>query len=298
MAPPKVKTAHVNMMTDTIIANLSLEGLRAVMRGVLSSHPAATPVFEEQTRSHLNETAAHYQNLTLFEKANDTGSTASIRPEFKSLRRRVCCMVGCGMCYQALPLLEQIVRQLLDISFSEEDSLYDEIAAVDGDVVQALTAIQKTLLSPTGSRELTPSEAEPIAQLRDSVLAYRANCTARSQIFVLERATDALDSLLQPDSAESVTTTAQAGLEVAPQAIPETFTLDGLTLPRIFTGLWQLSSPAWGSASRTKMMEQFSSYVARGFTAFDMADHYGDAEIIFGRYRSSSAYSDKMFAAT
>ncbi|KAL3454975.1 NADP-dependent oxidoreductase domain-containing protein [Aspergillus heterothallicus] len=29
-----------------------------------------------------------------------------------------------------------------------------------------------------------------------------------------------------------------------------------------------------------------------------MADHYGDAEIIFGRYRSSSAYSDKMFAAT
>lgn len=28
-------------------------------------------------------------------------------------------------------------------------------------------------------------------------------------------------------------------------------------------------------------MEQFSSYVRQGFTAFDMADHYGDAEIIF-----------------
>jgi hypothetical protein len=29
------------------------------------------------------------------------------------------------------------------------------------------------------------------------------------------------------------------------------------------------------------MIEHFSNHVQRGFTAFDMADHYGDAEIIF-----------------
>ncbi|CBF78238.1 hypothetical protein AN8658.2 [Aspergillus nidulans FGSC A4] len=81
--------------------------------------------------------------------------------------------------------------------------------------------------------------------------------------------------------------------------IAETFTLDAdVQLPRIFTGLLQISSLAWGSASRANIFEQFSRYVSRGFTAFNMADYYGDAEIIFGRYRSSSAYADSIFAAT
>ncbi|KAL3452351.1 NADP-dependent oxidoreductase domain-containing protein [Aspergillus insuetus] len=293
MAGAKAKTAHVNMMTDTIIANLSLEGLRAVMRGVLSSQPTATPIFEEQTRNYLNETASQFLNVTVIAKQED--GTSYTTPSLKGLRRRICCMVGCGMCYEALPLLVQITQQLSGLIFSEDDSLQDDIAAVDGDIVQALTAIQKTLLSPTGSRELSAEEAEPVTQLHQAVLAYREDCVTRKQPFVLERASDALNSLLNPGLSESVASPRE---ELAPEVIPETYTLGGLTLPRIFNGLWQLSSPAWGSASRSKMMDQFYSCVQRGFTAFDMADHYGDAEIIFGRYRSSSAYSDRMFAAT
>ncbi|KAL3485209.1 NADP-dependent oxidoreductase domain-containing protein [Aspergillus germanicus] len=293
MAGAKAKTAHVNMMTDAIIANLSLEGLRAVMRGVLSSQPTATPIFEEQTRSYLNETASQFQNVTIIAKQDD--ETSYTTPSLKDLRRRICCMVGCGMCYEALPLLVQIVKQLSGLTLSEENSVQNDIAAVDGDIVQALTAIQKTLLSPTGSRELSVEEAEPVTLLHQAVLVYREGCVTRKQPFVLERASDALNSLLNPGLSESVASPRE---ELAPEVIPETFTLDGLTLPCIFNGLWQLSSPAWGSASRSKMMDQFSSCVQRGFTAFDMADHYGDAEIIFGRYRSSSAYSDKMFAAT
>ncbi|KAL2819718.1 NADP-dependent oxidoreductase domain-containing protein [Aspergillus granulosus] len=293
MAVTKAKTAHVNMMTDTIIANLPLEGLRAVMRGVLSSHPAATPAFEEQTRNYLLETTTQFKNVTVTARREDGSSYTT--PALQDLRKRICCMVGCGMCYEALPLLQQIVRETIGIIFSEQDSPLDDLAAVDGDIVQALTAIQKTLLSPTGTRELSPTEAEPVARLHESVLMYQKDCTTRNQPFLLERAADALTSLLKPDSSEQVTIQRH---ELAPEDIPETFTLNGSTLPRIFTGLWQLSSPAWGSASRSKMLDQFSSYVQRGFTAFDMADHYGDAEIIFGRYRSSSAYSDKLFAAT
>jgi aryl-alcohol dehydrogenase-like predicted oxidoreductase len=55
----------------------------------------------------------------------------------------------------------------------------------------------------------------------------------------------------------------------------------GIQLPRLFSGLWQLSSPAWGIAPRSKIMQQFSKHVESGLTAFDMADHYGDAEILF-----------------
>jgi predicted oxidoreductase len=63
----------------------------------------------------------------------------------------------------------------------------------------------------------------------------------------------------------------------------ETFQLGSRCLPRLFSGLWQLSSPAWGAASITKILQQFTQYTQNGLTAFDMADHYGDAEIIFVR---------------
>lgn len=46
------------------------------------------------------------------------------------------------------------------------------------------------------------------------------------------------------------------------------------------------------------MFKQFTEYITRGFSAFDMADHYGDAEIVFGRLRSSLPRSDDIFGAT
>ncbi|KAL4805781.1 NADP-dependent oxidoreductase domain-containing protein [Aspergillus unguis] len=281
-----VKTAHVNMMTDTIIGNLSPEGLRAVMRGVLSAQPTATAAFEEQTRSYLNETGSRYEKVVLVADGSlDANSLGE-------LRRRVCCMVGCGMCYQALPLLSQVVEQVASLEAVEGDA----IAGVDGDIVQALTAIQKTLLVPTGTRVLSDKESQPLNDLYKALLSCRETLESRNQPFPMERGLDATSQLLglspEIESKESTLT------EPSITLITESWTLNSAVLPRLFTGLWQLSSPAWGAASRAKMMQQFSSYVSRGFTAFDMADHYGDAEIIFGRYRSSSAHSESLFAAT
>ncbi|KAL4951258.1 NADP-dependent oxidoreductase domain-containing protein [Aspergillus filifer] len=300
---PKPKTAHVNMMTDTIIGNLPLDGLRAVMRGILTREPSCTAIFEEQTRAYLSDTASRFENLTLFAQPDDGSiqTTAS----FEDLRRRICCLVGCGLCYQAMPLLGEIVGQVArltlesaEINLTRKKELIERIAAVDGDIVQALTAVQKTLLSPSGTRELTDEEAQPLQDLLQSLQACQSTWVSTGLPFPLERGFDATMQLLGLFHEKTSTATSDTLSETPPGAIAETFTLNGVTLPRLFTGLWQLSSPAWGSASRTKMMEQFSSYVSRGFTAFDMADHYGDAEIIFGRYRSSSAYSDAMFAGT
>ena len=39
-------------------------------------------------------------------------------------------------------------------------------------------------------------------------------------------------------------------------------------------------------------------YISNGFTAFDMADHYGDAEVIFGQMRSSLSDTETVFGAT
>src|ERR1700674_5169219 len=60
----------------------------------------------------------------------------------------------------------------------------------------------------------------------------------------------------------------------------------GLEISRIVTGLWQIADmerdgttldPEIGAAA-------LAEYAAAGFDSFDMADHYGSAEIIAGRY--------------
>ncbi|TFK64864.1 Aldo/keto reductase [Pluteus cervinus] len=77
---------------------------------------------------------------------------------------------------------------------------------------------------------------------------------------------------------------------------PESFRLGPFTVPRIWTGLWQLSSNAWGSASVPKVRQGMARHVELGYTAF--ADHYGSAEIIFGQFRSSLAQPDRVIGAT
>ncbi|KAF9476559.1 Aldo/keto reductase [Pholiota conissans] len=78
----------------------------------------------------------------------------------------------------------------------------------------------------------------------------------------------------------------------------ETFRLGPFVVPRVWTGLWQLSSNAWGSASVSKVRHGMARHVEMGYTAFDMADHYGSAEIIFGQFRSGLASPEQVLGAT
>src|SRR5207245_8814387 len=60
----------------------------------------------------------------------------------------------------------------------------------------------------------------------------------------------------------------------------------GLDVPRVLTGLWQVADmerdgkPLDPDAGAFALRE----YADAGFDAFDMADHYGSAEILVGRY--------------
>lgn len=53
--------------------------------------------------------------------------------------------------------------------------------------------------------------------------------------------------------------------------------LGPIRVPRLFNGLWQSSSPAWGSASRAKQDAALTDAVRSGLVAADMADHYVNA---------------------
>ncbi|KXT00854.1 hypothetical protein AC578_962 [Pseudocercospora eumusae] len=283
------KMAHVNLMVDTIIANLPEEGIRSVLRSMLAADPSITPTFEHRTRVYLEKSS-----MDVEERFFNTGKNhAEQTPEFHNAQQRLRCMLGCGMCYESIPLLTAIVQQASSLQ-QLSASLEQALSVVDGDIIQAITAIQKTLLMPSGTRSLTGPEKTPILRLE------KALC----QPFPFERGLTALQASSMSSKDSNDRFPANGTPSINPITVPplpagiETFQLGDRSLPRLFSGLWQLSSPSWGTTSIHKINKQFQRYAAQGFTAFDMADHYGDAEVIFGKFRASCSRPEAVFGAT
>jgi aryl-alcohol dehydrogenase-like predicted oxidoreductase/enamine deaminase RidA (YjgF/YER057c/UK114 family) len=65
----------------------------------------------------------------------------------------------------------------------------------------------------------------------------------------------------------------------------------GLDIPRLVTGLWQVADQERGGTALdpVRASADMAAYAAAGFDAFDMADHYGSAEVITGHLLSSPA---------
>ncbi|THH04176.1 hypothetical protein EW145_g5711 [Phellinidium pouzarii] len=76
----------------------------------------------------------------------------------------------------------------------------------------------------------------------------------------------------------------------------ENFQLGPFTVPRLFVGLWQLSSNAWGTAPVSRIRAEMKRHVDEGYIAF--ADHYGSAEILFGEFRENLAEPARVVGAT
>jgi hypothetical protein len=77
----------------------------------------------------------------------------------------------------------------------------------------------------------------------------------------------------------------------------ETFRLGPFVVPRIWTGLWQLSSNAWGSASVGKVRQGMARHVEMGYTAFGTCLRHVLFFISYNsHYRSSWFYRYGMHA--
>lgn len=297
MHPVEPKMAHVNLMTDTVIANLPEEGLRSVLRSMLAADPSITSLLEQRARNHLQKTLSFPHDQLFPDNTMVTGS-------FRSTQQRARSMLGCGMCYESMAILTGIVNQASTsiIKSGLSDELLQALATVDGDIVQALTAVQKALLVATGTRPLVHSEKIVVQNLLNAVGECLKNWKVDIADFIFERSLTALraPSLGLQDITGNVAVTRQTQKMsiVHTSSTLETFQLNGKVLPRLFSGLWQLSSPSWGTASTQQIRRQFESYACKGFTAYDMADHYGDAEVIFGGFRSSCSNPEVIFGAT
>ena len=81
--------------------------------------------------------------------------------------------------------------------------------------------------------------------------------------------------------------------DAMPHPIERRALSDDLTIARLLTGLWQIADMERDGRSLDldATAAAMVPYVAAGCTTFDMADHYGSAELVAGRFRR--AYEDK-----
>ncbi|KAI1156412.1 NADP-dependent oxidoreductase domain-containing protein [Nemania diffusa] len=70
---------------------------------------------------------------------------------------------------------------------------------------------------------------------------------------------------------------------------PERILIGGDTLiPRMISGLWQLAGHD-ADVDINVAAQEMEPLIDSGFDCFDMADHYGDAELVIGRFRATSS---------
>src|ERR671910_2043933 len=75
--------------------------------------------------------------------------------------------------------------------------------------------------------------------------------------------------------------------EIAMSIRPDrTLLAPGLEISRVVTGLWQVADMERDShlLDRDAAAAAMAAYAREGFDSFDMADHYGSAELITGRF--------------
>lgn len=263
------KAAHVNMMTDTIIANMPSEGLRTIMRGLLGVDPKVT--------TKLNALAVEYLATTRPTTTPILFDNGEAAPALFDWQRRYRCMMGCGMGFESMNLLLEVIRQIQSPEILQKkvisESLLDVLAVVDADVVQSVTAVQKELLTNAGTRKMSSREIDITQSLLTSLVECQRH--QRGEEFPFERGLSRIQKLEgMPNLAIShqdsqVKITSASNPELCLNSI-ERFHLGQSRVPRMFMGLWQFSSPAWGTASKSKINKHFRKHVDAGFTAYGM----------------------------
>ncbi|KAG9332423.1 hypothetical protein JZ751_014521 [Albula glossodonta] len=75
--------------------------------------------------------------------------------------------------------------------------------------------------------------------------------------------------------------------------VPKVRLSGGLEICRLLNGMWQVSG-AHGPIDPHKAVKAMEAYVNAGMTSFDMADIYGPAEEIFGKFNSQASINSAL----
>ncbi|KAI0126153.1 aldo/keto reductase [Xylariales sp. AK1849] len=292
---------HVNMMDDVLISNLPPELLRSTMRVLISQGSITQRPFVQHIRERLAESPPELlAPEILFPSSNQVSPQCT---RYLALTR---CVFSCKLAQESLSYLIHLIDsiRLAGAQWEERSDLEALLDKFSGDIVQAVQALKESSPEPTRALE------EQLVKLCSSLKDCRTYCeTAKpeSLVYPFARSTgqvrDVLGYLYPSSGHLSASENSSSGtisVNVSTNNGLEKFALGPYKVPRLFNGLWQLSSPAWGSGTAEKQEAALIDLVECGLTITDMADHYGDAELIYGEFRNRLApeIRGQVYAAT
>ncbi|KAJ4152812.1 hypothetical protein LMH87_009332 [Akanthomyces muscarius] len=271
---------HINMMDDVIIGNLPPEHIRSVVRSLLSTGPEVQAVFRDSVRQRLRDFPPGLPPPNELFPFPDMVSPACA--DYLAVIR---CTFSAKLVIEAVPSMCHVIEAVprAKASWVSGSPLDQMLERVDGDVVQAMQAI----------KEVSPSAAELETSL-DAMFAALAKCQSYCEAaglrYPFQRGTrqvqDTASLLLPSKQLAKAIGIGALDVKLPTSSEVETFRIGERELPRLFNGLWQMASPEWGSSSAEQQEQALATLVESGFTAFDMSDHYGDAELVCGDFRA------------
>ncbi|KAI1358345.1 putative aryl-alcohol dehydrogenase [Xylaria arbuscula] len=293
---------HVNMMDDVLISNLPPEYLRSALRVLIAEGSAIQQPFVRHVRDRLQDPKPElYPARELFPGADELTPKCTT---YLSLTR---CLFLSKLVQLSLPYLDHLIRSLSEANatWTGGSELHRVLGDFSGDIVQAMQAL----------KEVDPAKDDvlkgQLLKLHSSLLECRHYCEAHEPT-ALEypfrrserQVVDVVDIFYPGHSSDLVPGRGDSEvpdfLDISFGEVAETFVLGPFHIPRLFNGFWQLSSPAWGAASSNSQDAALTQLLHSGLTAADMADHYGDAELVYGQFRNRlpQQVKHKVFAAT
>ncbi|KAI1419627.1 putative aryl-alcohol dehydrogenase [Xylaria sp. FL1777] len=293
---------HVNMMDDVLISNLPPEYLRSALRTLIAEGSATQQPFVRHIRQRLVDPKPDFVPAgVLFPGADELTEECT---RYLALTR---CLFSSKMAQLSLAYLDHFVCSLHDARarWTVNSKLHQALEVFAGDIVQAVQALKE--VDPPKHDDLE----QQLVKLHLSLQECRHYCEAhepdaldypfqRSErqvadvlhIFYPRRPASAASNEEDNDSFRQ--------LDITVGEATEAFALGPFMVPRLFNGFWQLSSPAWGAASSDSQDAALVQLLRASLTAADMADHYGDAELVYGHFRNRlpPQVREKVFAAT
>lgn len=166
---------------------------------------------------------------------------------------------------------------MANASWTPGSELEGVLETFSGDIVQSMQALKESGLPADDHLK------QQLQALAKTLVDCKRHCLDKNPeplTFPLRRALrqvyDAYSFFFPSASALDAVDDADARIEINPTSSShvETVKLGQLQFPRLLNGFWQLSSPAWGSASAESQDEALKALIEAGLTAADMADHY------------------------
>ncbi|THV06852.1 aldo/keto reductase [Dendrothele bispora CBS 962.96] len=283
------------MMDDVLISQLPPAILRSSLRALVSQGSAMQRVFVEHVRRRLTESPPQLPSASdLF-----LGKSPSYAEFLASTR----CMFSSKMAQESLPYLTHLLVSIPEsaVKWEPSDSLEVALERACGDIVQAVQALKESRPKPTEELQAR------LQGLQKALKDCETYCREQDLSYPFIRArlqVDDVYSLTFPENPQGRYSPLPSKFVVQPdpdvtQKLEYVY-LGNIKVPRLFNGLWQMSSPAWGSASSFKQELALTQLVKKGLIATDMADHYGDAELVYGGFRQCllPEVAESLVAAT